>query len=159
MWNRGSILHFLIQPALPVPKKKKNSQIKIQPKCRGFMQNVTVVYCIHQSSVQSLIHPKCRSPPAPLRSQNSTQMGAIHCSCIASWSAPAASVPGTRPPPPLSMEEAAEDRRLQVREEGGDQEPLLLLPQVKMLYFLCFFPLRISCLSRLVRHAWFASLW
>lgn len=57
------------------------------------------------------------------------------------------------PPPPLSMEEAAEDRRLQVREEGGDQEPLLLLPQVKMLYFLCFFPLRISCLSRLVRHA------
>lgn len=38
------------------------------------------------------------------------------------------------------MEEAAEDRRLQVREEGGDQEPLLLLPQVKMLYFLFFSP-------------------
>jgi hypothetical protein len=48
--------------------------------------------------------------------------------------------PRDEPPPPPSMEEAAEDRRLQVREEGGDQEPLLLLPQVKMLYFLCFFP-------------------
>ncbi|XP_066164754.1 protein NRT1/ PTR FAMILY 8.3 isoform X4 [Oryza sativa Japonica Group] len=32
------------------------------------------------------------------------------------------------------MEEAAEDRRLQVREEGGDQEPLLLLPQDANLY-------------------------
>lgn len=37
MWNRGSILHFLIQPALPVPKKKKKKLSNQNPtKMQGF---------------------------------------------------------------------------------------------------------------------------